>query len=53
MPITIMLLYIALSSGPGILIRQNVDFYKVNSRDYFCYFLIKIRYKYDCKTTFY
>ena len=32
---------------PDILIRQNVDFNKVISTGYFCYFLIKIRYKYD------
>ena len=36
-----------MESEPGVLIRQNVDFYEVNSRDHFCYFLIKIRYKYD------
>ena len=36
-----------MESEPGILIRQNVDFNGVNFRDCFCYFLIKIRYKYD------
>ena len=36
-----------MKSGLGILIRQNVDFYEVNARGHFCYFLIKIRYKYD------
>jgi hypothetical protein len=31
----------------GILIRKNIDFNEVDSTDYFFYFLIKIKYKYD------
>ena len=31
----------------GILIRLSIDFNEVNSTCHFCYFLIKIRYKYD------
>jgi hypothetical protein len=37
----------------GILIRQSVDFNEVDSTGHFFYFLIKIRYKYDRKTTIY
>ena len=32
---------------PSILIKQNVYFNEINFTGYFCYILIKIRYKYD------